>query len=499
MLKEHLHSLATVILVAIAAIALSSTPAAADRYVILFAEENHDPAAAERLIENAGGKVVRAHHEIGVVIAESSDLNFEPLIEQDPSVEGCGRDTVIQGKSAIPLDMVVGDVDGNLVPPQIGQAFAPPAAPEKGGSLVTDPTLAPFFQFQWNMRLMNAPDAWKQGHLGDPDITIAIIDSGIDYTHPEVADRVDLSRSASFHPDEDILVEDLFPGAHPIADLHFHGTFIAAMAACNGFRTACVAPNATLIGVKVLNRFLETTPGIITSGIMHASNAGADIIDIAIDGFSSCSTDGDAIEAIRRAIEHAAKNGAFMIGQPGGFDFGIDLDNNDPDEVQSPAEASEILTVISAVGPADLFSDFSNFGTSVIDMAAPGGDSRGTLTDVAVLGPCSTFTQFELLLPCQDGNGLIYIFLVHPFVASGHLAGAAALIDAQAGGARDGFEIRDRIFSSLDDIGEPGCDPLFGRGRLNIANALALSDDEVETEPTISFGCGGGTGCAGVD
>ncbi len=498
MVKKHSHSLITVIFLAIAAVTLSAAPAAAaDRYVILFNEKNHDPAAAERLIQNAGGEVVRAHHEIGVVIAESSDINFETLIEQDPSVEGCGRDTAIQGKPAIPLDMVVADRDGNLVPPQVGRTFAPPATPQKGG--VTDPTLAPFFPFQWNMRLMNAPDAWKQGHLGDPDITIAIIDSGIDYTHPEVAGRVDLSRSASFHPDEDVLVEDLFPGAHPIADLHFHGTFIAAMATCNAFRTACVAPNATLIGVKVLNRFLETTPGIITSGIMHASAAGADIIDLAIDGFGSCSADEDAIEAIRRAIEHAAKNGAFMIGQPGGVDFGIDLDNNDPDEVQVPAEASEILTVLSAVGPADLFSDFSNFGTSVIDMAAPGGDSRGNLPDVAVLGPCSTFTQFELLLPCQDGDGLIYIFLVHPFVASGHLAGAAALIDAQAGGARDGFEIRDRIFSSLDDIGEPGCDPLFGRGRLNVANALALSDDEVETEPGISFGCGGGTGCAGDD
>jgi subtilisin family serine protease len=98
----------------------------------------------------------------------------------------------------------------------------------------SDPTAAAFYPLQWNMRAIGADSAWAGGALGAPEVTIAIIDSGIDYTYPDLAGRVDLARSASFVAADDALVASLFPGRHPITDLNGHGTAVAAVASSNG-------------------------------------------------------------------------------------------------------------------------------------------------------------------------------------------------------------------------------------------------------------------------
>jgi hypothetical protein len=75
---------------------------------------------------------------------------------------------------------------------------------------------------QWNMRAISADKAWKAGKLGSQSVRVAVLDTGIDYTHVDLVGRVDLGASKSFLPSEDARLQKFFPGAHPIADLGFH-------------------------------------------------------------------------------------------------------------------------------------------------------------------------------------------------------------------------------------------------------------------------------------
>ena len=437
----------------------------AEEYVVVFENENVSATAATQAVEEAGGQVMQGHFDIGVAIVQSDDPNFEVLIEQNGLVEGCAENATIRASS-----------------PEIGDEFLELPAPAQAAaakststSLVTDPTQAPFYPFQWNMRIMGADQAWAAGYLGDPSISVAVVDTGLDYNHPELVGRVNLDKSKSFVPEDDIIVEQEFPGEHPIADLHFHGTYVAALIGCNAAGIACVSPNVDLIGVKVLNSELDGTVGSITSGIRYAGAIRSDVIVLSFDMFMSRSTDEAAIKAIRRAIRFAWRKGSYIVGELGGIDFGIDLDNDDPDQVQVPAEISNKLTVVSASGPLDEFSNFSNYGLSVVDMSGPGGFARFPNSDNAVLGPCSSFTIVEALSICRD-TPFRYVFLVHPFGAAAHVGGAAALVDSQLWGWRRGWRIRNLLNRSVDDIGEPGRDAFFGRGRVNVMRALELGD-----------------------
>src|SRR5688500_14609595 len=122
------------------------------------------------------------------------------------------------------------------------------------GAGATDPTAATQYARQWNLHAIGADRAWASGRVGSPAVRVAILDSGIDYLHPELAGLVDLSRSRSFVPHEDPLVAAHFPGRHPTTDLHYHGTHVASTVASNVTMAAGVTSRTTLMAVKVLDR-----------------------------------------------------------------------------------------------------------------------------------------------------------------------------------------------------------------------------------------------------
>ena len=97
----------------------------------------------------------------------------------------------------------------------------------------TAPQTAVLFGLQWNMRAIRADAAWAGGALGSSGVSVAILDTGIDYQWPDLSGRVDLSRSISLRPDEDArlaaaVAAGFFPAfllpLNPITDLNAHGT-----------------------------------------------------------------------------------------------------------------------------------------------------------------------------------------------------------------------------------------------------------------------------------
>jgi subtilisin family serine protease len=159
-----------------------------------------------------------------------------------------------------------------------------------GGAVASacNPTAASFYPFQWNMRAIKADVAWNKGRLGSSKVTVAILDTGIDYLHPDLAGRVDLSRSKSFVPEDDLLVEKNFPDRDLITDLMFHGTHVAAAVASNAQLAAGLTSKTMLMGVKVCSGKGEFPDSSVLPGLLYAADHGADVANLSLANVFTC-------------------------------------------------------------------------------------------------------------------------------------------------------------------------------------------------------------------
>jgi subtilisin family serine protease len=448
-------------------------------YLVFASASSRLPDEFSALVAAAGGTSVRELHEIGIAVARSSSPSFEAALQ---GVKGIA-DVVLDN----PVDWLSGVADLSSLS-VLGSEIAAPAP------AAHNPASAAFFPFQWNMQVIQADDAWAAGFTGNPDVKVAILDSGIDPKHIEMVGKVSVALSANFtsetSPPAGLVSADFPVGGpfHSWIDYAFHGTHVAATVATNGIGTSGVAPHVTLIAVKVLDRFGDGTFGNVISGIMHAADVDADIIVMSIGAAfpRNCVIEGEILPsdcarllaALNKAITYASRKGALVISAAGNSGMNADSDGN---IVWLPAQAGNGMAV-SATGrnnePAfttfDAFATYSNFGHSLISVAAPGGSggSFGIITDRLVLGPCSRYSTVATLAPCRTTNR--YILGNGTSVAAPHAAGVAALIDSIAGGAMTAAQLRTRLQQTADDLGKPGADPFFGRGRVNACRAVGV-------------------------
>lgn len=431
---------------------LISPAAASDssRFIVTFHKDTESLANALHAITTAGGSLVRHHEEIGVAIADSDNPSFSADLKRNAIVQDVIRDRMIRGADVLE-HAVLADEE-------------PPAA---SSSSLIDPRNAVFLRFQWNLRSIRAPEAWNAGHTGDPNVLVAVVDSGLDYTHLELQNRVDLSRSVSFLPEEDDLVQQRFPGAHAIADLHAHGTMVAGLITCNAVGTACIAPNATLVGVKVLNNHNDGPASAMISGITYAASIGADVITaafIVLDADKTDPEDRGLIAAFNRGVNFATSRGALVVADAGAGRIDADKDQTN---VFLPAQTGNALAVSGTSITDEL--GLSNFGASLVSVAAPSGILTGSLLTNAILGPCSSFS-IGLVPGCQRPNPtdpFRYLFLRGQALPVAHAAGVAVLIDSTVGGAYNAAQLRARLQQTAADIGKPGFDKEFGHGKVD--------------------------------
>ncbi|MDR5684059.1 MAG: S8 family serine peptidase [Armatimonadota bacterium] len=440
-----------------------ATPRAGE-YLVMFRTPNTLPAGAEQMIQRAGGAVERLLPQIGVAIARSDRSDFAEALRRESTVQRVAQDLEVQ-----------------WIPSRIETWVA---EERPGQSSVTHPTGAFFFPQQWNLRAIQAPEAWAAGHLGSPGVAVAVLDTGIDYTHLDLAGRVDLNRSKSFVPTDPVPA-----GAHEVADLHFHGTHVAGIIACNAVGTACVAPNATLIGVKVLNLEGRGTFAAVISGIVHAADVGADVINMSlgarfprscvfedeegnrVNEQPACAT---LIAALNRATNYAHSKGVLVISSAGNSATNADRNR---DIIIVPAQSSNVVGV-SATGPVnqenfDAMAFYTDYGFSLVDVAAPGGGGTPPpISNVldAVISPCSSFSLLPGLALCRTSPPR-YVRARGTSMAAPHAAGVAALIDSLAGGGMNGAQLRSRLQQSADDLGRVGRDEFYGMGRVNAFRA----------------------------
>ena len=415
-------------------------------------------------VEALGGKVRSVHNGAGIAVVTGL------------SSDGATSLAAVSGIAEVDADDMVSIAEPSryLAADALDVASATPAI---------DPTKASRFAFQWNMRAINAPAAWAAGKLGSKKVTVAILDTGIDYDGVDLNGLVDLNRSISLTTLDDTLLAK-FPGRLPFTDFNDHGTNVASQVSSNGRALAGVTANTTIMAVKVLSQKGNGFTSDVLNGVLYAADNGADVANMSLGGAFARTGNRQLIRVIKRVMDYALRKGMLVVVAAG--NAGTDLDNNG-DEFDAYCDLQHVMCV-SATGPVtgtgspDLPAVYSNFGRAV-DISAPGGNIGTTLstwpwgTDNIswVWNVCSktliVVSQGVPITPCARGN------LLDGFVgtsqASPHVAGLAASMIAQYG-KNIPIIIRLLIEASADDLGPRGRDPHFGWGRINVARALGV-------------------------
>jgi subtilisin family serine protease len=453
----------------------------AGRYLVLFAAERV-PADFVARVERGGGAVEASLDDIGVAVVTGLTEAAAAELAAEEGVRAVEPDAVVTMSGG---DAEAAEAVGEETP---GEPFAPADA-------TASPTAAAFYARQWNMRAVFADQAWAAGHLGSRDVVVAILDTGIDYLHPDLVGLVDLERSKSFVPREEQDVAAIFPGRLPFSDLFWHGTAAASIVASNAKVVGGVNRYVTLIAVKVARTSQDGLFGRLLAGIVYAADQGADVISVSRGHQIDKSESPGLVAAGERVMNYAFRKGALVVSLP--FNDAADLDHNG-DRVRLPCEGANVICT-SATAPTDAASKegpwtdvdarapYSAFGRSAVDVAAPGGAGAGfpnlhtkvwlpcTTTWIATTGPeacrrpeCRSLDVKTLVEKECLGRGIGTSW------ASPTVAGLAALLVAQLGHGNPAL-IRQRILESADDLGEPGTDPYYGKGRINIARALGVT------------------------
>jgi subtilisin family serine protease/PKD repeat protein len=223
----------------------------------------------------------------------------------------------------------------------------------------------PLFAGQWGLSQIDAPGAWDVV-TGTPLVVIAVLDSGLDMSHPDLADRVwtnpgevpgdGVDNDVNNHIDDihgwDFIYDDNDP-----SDDNGHGTQVAGIAAAttdNGSGMAGVCWNCEIMPVKVMQMSGVANYSDIVKGIYYAAEKGAEIINISLGGYSDSS-------ALQEAIQYALEKDAVVVAGAG---------NDNVSTPFYPAAYPEVLAVAGTT-ESDTKAAFSNYG-SWIDVSAPG-------------------------------------------------------------------------------------------------------------------------------
>src|SRR3954454_18816324 len=431
---------------AVASLAFAAS-AHASNYVVLY-KGSAVPASATADIAAAGGTLIQGYDQIGVAIAKSDSSAFASQLGKDSRVEG------VSSTAGFASRLDDGAADGSSS-----------SDPAPGNAPATDSdTLS---GLQWDMRQMHVP----QAHAitgGSPAIKVGDIDTGIDASHPDLAQNVDSADSVNCVSGAPVL------GAAAAMDANGHGTHTAGTiaAASNGIGIVGVAPNVKVAGIKAGDADGFFFPEAVICSFMWA---GANHMDVTNNSYFAdpyeynCRNDAAqrAIwKAEQRAIRYAMNQGVTVVASAGNDSDDVSHPTTDvtsPDFppgneqeraitnacVVIPLEISGVVGV-SATGsttqgtsagdyPDNLKSFYSSFGVSAVDVTAPGGDSV-FFTPESVHG--RVLSTWPATVPCTRSvqepadatpPTAVYCYLQGTSMAGPHVAGVAALIISRYG------------------------------------------------------------------
>ncbi len=457
-----------------------------------------DAAAAADAVASAGGTVVEVNADLNIALVESDSATFIGDVQATDAVTGAARNHSV-GTSRPGMPHRFAEERPALVDRAASRGA--PAGPANHGR---GNQAEPLAGLQWDMQMIGATPDGAQRRATGRGVTVGIIDTGVDASHPDIAPNFNAQLSRNFTMDiPDIDGPCEVPTCIDPANVDDggHGTHVSGIvaAARNGIGIAGVAPDATIVNVRAGQDsgffFLFETVAALT----YAGDAGLDVVNMSFftdpwlynctsadQVVSGPSTDEEIAEQafIRQTVEaglnYAHDHGVTLVAAAGNEHTNLAAptrnDAISPDfplhtEVtrvvtneclDMPAEGPHVITV-SSVGPSGIKSDFSTYGLGSVEVAAPGGwfrDGVGTPTFSTpgnlVLSSYPLHVAIEEGLANPDGtphdafstvscdrrgqNCGFYTYLQGTSMASPHVAGLAALV-IEAHGRRHGHDV----------------------------------------------------------
>ncbi|MFW9904697.1 MAG: S8 family serine peptidase [Candidatus Thorarchaeota archaeon] len=309
---------------------------------------------------------------------------------------------------------------------------------------------------QWNLIDVGVEKAWNYTQ-GRSKIVVAVIDSGIDFSHPDLVNQS--WRNSDEIPNngidddgnnyiDDIVGWDFRDNDNNPSPGHRHGTFVAGLIAADDDNhiSVGIAPNIKLMAIRFLDDQLEFGGDdwdMFIEAIDYTVNNGANIIQLSIQAY------GVPPESFHEAIKRAYNSGVVVVSVTG----------NNENDVTYPGKYSEVIAV-SATNKSRHIAEFSSPGEEN-EICAPGED---------------VYSIYPNKWTPQTGSGTSF--------AAPLVAGAIALMLSLNNTL--GIEtIRSILHETCTDLGTSGKDPIFGYGLLNVSAALEKVVDEYNNGTTI--------------
>ena len=444
------------------------------KHIVVFGGDDA-PADFESRIASRGGTIDEVLTGAGLAIVSGLSNEAAADLALTDGVRAVAADMILTQR--IPDEPDLPDVVENTEAASetfSGAAADPLAACRASPS---SPAKAANYLRQWNLCAIQAYSAWDAGFLGSSDVKVFILDTGIDYENPDLQGLVDPDLSISLVPATSSEYGS-FRGKRPYMDFHSHGTGIASLISSNAKSLAGVTQKTSLVSVKVLDRSRRGEISTFLRGIKYAADHGADVIhfSFAFEGFEKADSTGQ-VAGFSEVAAYAHRKGAVMVAAAGNFSADLDHNKNTWRVCDTPHVICVAATAPTAAQGinggwtnVDSPATYTNFGRSAISVAGPGGNNAQNLR---VWLTCS---RQSLVLtgnprPCGEGK-LVWESFGTSFGA-GATSGLAALLVSKMGHGQPDL-IRAVIERSADDLGQIGRDPYFGRGRINIARAVAM-------------------------
>ncbi len=399
-----------VLAVTLAALAIVGS-ASAQKYstqkfiVVLKSGHPHQGITA---IHIAGGTIV-GMNKLGIATVTSSKPSFAQSLRRSGLVTGVARDAWFGGRAALPT----------FFPSRATVAHSVPAEQAACASLFSLPPLLgpdPLGVCQWDMRAINATPSGSYALNQGVGARIGDIDTGIDFTHPDLAANIDVGASCSFiyattptsNPAEQVTRGDC-SNKSAVQDLNGHGTHTAGTIAAplNGIGVTGVAPKAKIVALKAGTENGYFFTDSVVDALTYAGDQHLDAVNMSFFAdpwLFNCRNDAEQraiIKAISRAADYAQKRGVVLVAAAG--NEGIDLNHPVVDEISPdfPADAAvtrpvnnscvtlptEIsgVVVVTATGAENLLAWYSTYG-NLTDVTAPGGSRFQTPTEDSARG-----------------------------------------------------------------------------------------------------------------
>jgi hypothetical protein len=278
---------------------------------------------------------------------------------------------------------------------------------------------------QWALSTINAFDAWEQT-TGHDDLLIAVVDTGVLPTHPDLAGKVRPGYNALLDNDQS-------------NDDNGHGTAVAGLIAAhtnNHEGIAGVCWNCSIMPVKVLNQYGFGKDADLARGIRWAADHGAHIINLSLGGAQNS-------QILRKAVEYAFEQGVLLVASSGN-------DHQVGNQVNYPAAFPQVVAV-GATSNTDALTPFSTTGNH-LDLTAPGMGLWTTMLDGTYGSPDGT----SYSSPFVSGVAGLVLSLRHDL---------------------SNQDVACILYLSADDRGPPGRDPEYGWGRINALRAVQVAQE----------------------